>query len=187
METPPENLRMPKIGNRIKRATIVLVFVLMLVYQKQEIVAAEPKETEENLNAILGEEGHVLGDYCLENTEPISYTAEDEKLLATLIYAEAAGCSDMEKRRIGNVVLNRMQDTTNTFPKTLKEVVYQKGQFTSIGGNLWVKGPTENELQIARDLLNGQRVLTKNIVWFSKKCYYGKVYYVSDWHEYAGW
>lgn len=187
MEKPPVNLRMPKISRRFKYAIIVIVFLLMLLQQKQEVFAKELQENAENLDTILGEEGQVLGEYFLENAEPISYTAEDEVLLATVIYAEVAGCSDMEKRRVGNVVLNRMQDTTNTFPNTLKEVVYQEGQFTSIGGNLWRKGPTEDELQIARDLLNGQRVLTKNIVWFSKKCYYGKVYYVSDWHEYAGW
>lgn len=187
MEKPPVNLRMPKISRRIKHAIIVIVFLLMLLQQKQEVFAKELQENAENLDTILGEEGQVLGEYFLENAEPISYTAEDEVLLATVIYAEAAGCSDMEKRRVGNVVLNRMQDTTNTFPNTLKEVVYQEGQFTSVGGKLWRKGPTEDELQIARDLLNGQRVLTENIVWFSKKCYYGKVYYVSDWHEYAGW
>lgn len=187
MEKPPANLQMPKISRRIKHAIIAIVFLLMLLQQKQEVFAEELQKNAESLDTILGEEGKDLGEYFLEDTEPISYTAEDEKLLATVIYAEAAGCSDMEKRRVGNVVLNRIQDTTNTFPNTLKEVVYQDNQFTCVGGKLWRKGPTEAELQIARDLLNGQRVLTKNIVWFSKKCYYGKVYYVSDWHEYAGW
>lgn len=60
-----------------------------------------------------------------------SYTNSDLKLLACLIYAEAGNQPYKGKVAVGNVVMNRVK--SNLFPKTLKEVIYQKGYSRSYG------------------------------------------------------
>lgn len=78
----------------------------------------------------------------------------------------------MEQLRVGNVILNRLNDIENNEFKnvnTIADVIYQKGQFTSIGGKAWNRGPTETQINIAKELLEGKRVLDSRVVWFSKK------------------
>ena len=127
------------------------------------------------------------GEYFLESQIAMEYTEEDVNLLAKIIYAEAGICDKMEKYRVGNVVLNRVNDETNQFENSIEGVIYQDGQFTSVGGKNWNNGPTEEEIGIAIELLEGKRVFPENVVWFSKKCNYGQLYYTSEWHEFSAW
>ena len=53
--------------------------------------------------------------------------SEDVTLLARLIDAEAAGEPYRGKVAVGAVVVNRLKDSR--FPNTLREVIYQPGQF----------------------------------------------------------
>lgn len=76
-----------------------------------------------------------LGTYFLESQPAMQYTQEDVYVLATVIYAEAGICDDMEKYRVGNVVLNRVADSTGEFEDTILGVIYQSGQFDSVGTN----------------------------------------------------
>jgi spore germination cell wall hydrolase CwlJ-like protein len=125
-----------------------------------------------------------------QTLEELDYSEEDITLLATVISAEAGGCDDDEQYRVGNVVINRMLDNTHKeFAKvdTIKKVIYQENQFSSVGGTAWNRGPTEKSIQIAKDLLEGKRVLPKNVVWFSKAKLFGEVFYTSEWHVFSGW
>jgi len=122
----------------------------------------------------------------LEREESMEYTEEELKLLATVMYAEAGICDDKELYRVGNVVLNRVNDDSGQFEDTIKGVIYQEGQFTSVGGKQWNIGPTERELEIAKDVLEGARILPSNTYWFSKGHRYGDIYYKSDWHYFSG-
>ncbi len=128
-----------------------------------------------------------IGEYFLESQPAMEYTEEDVMLLATVIYAEAGICDEMEKYRVGNVVINRVNDKTDQFKDTIEGVIYQRTQFSSVGSSAWKHGPTDEEISIATELLEGKRVFPDYIVWFSKKCNYGKVYYNSEWHEFSGW
>ena len=51
-----------------------------------------------------------------------------EKLLAALIYCEAGNQPYEGKVAVGAVVMNRV--ASGRFPNTIKEVIYQRGQFT---------------------------------------------------------
>ncbi len=160
-----------------------------IVDTKQQIEQSR-KESFEQVQIIqncIKENEKELGEYFLTSQPAMEYTEEDIKLLATVIYAEAGICDEMEKYRVGNVVLNRVNDATNEFQNSIEGVIYQDGQFTSVGGTNWQHGPTEEEISIATELLEGKRVFPEYIVWFSKKCNYGKVYYTSEWHEFSGW
>lgn len=57
-----------------------------------------------------------------------SYTNSELRLLTAIIYCEAGNESYKGKVAVGNVVLNRVR--SSKFPKTVKGVIYQSGQFT---------------------------------------------------------
>ena len=183
---PPVTLQQ---SNNVLRKKIlissILVVLLLVLFQKQEVQATT---IEENANTL--EVPPVQEEEVIEQVLPTEYTEEDIMLLATVIYAEAGICDDEEKYRVGNVVINRVNDIEhNDFKNvnSIREVIYQKTQFTSVGGDAWKHGPTEIEIRIARELLEGKRVLPDYVVWFSKAHKYGEEYCKSSWHVFSGW
>lgn len=58
------------------------------------------------------------------------YKKSELKLLACLIQAEAGDQSYKGMVAVGNVVLNRVN--SSSFPNTIKDVIYQKGQFAVV-------------------------------------------------------
>lgn len=62
---------------------------------------------------------------------PVSFTESDVTLLARLIDAEARGESYRGKVAVGAVVVNRVKDPR--FPNTIRDVIYEPGQFYSEG------------------------------------------------------
>lgn len=55
---------------------------------------------------------------------------EDYQILLRIVQAEAGICDDTGKVLVANVILNRVRD--EEFPDTIKEVVYQKSQFSPV-------------------------------------------------------
>ena len=64
-----------------------------------------------------------------EPLEPV-YSKEDIELLALVTMAEAEGEPEEGKRLVIDTILNRVDH--GCFPDTISEVIYQKGQFTSM-------------------------------------------------------
>ena len=58
------------------------------------------------------------------------YSKEDIELLALVTMAEAEGESEEGKRLVIDTVLNRVDH--GRFPDTISDVIYQKGQFSSM-------------------------------------------------------
>lgn len=173
----------------LKLLFFVLNFLVILFVFSKDIYAAITFE-EENTKmptTIEIEAKKESGEYFIDSQPAMEYTEEDLNLFATLIYAEAGICDDMEEYRVGNVVLNRVKDTTGSFENSIQGVIFQSGQFTSVGGDNWNNGPTEREIEIAKDLLDGKRIFPEYVVWFSRKQQYGELYYTSDWHDFSGW
>ena len=171
---PPVTLK--QTNNVIRRIMICLILFILIFSQKQDVQASDKRGNEEIL--------------LVEQELPMEYTEKELILLATVIYAEAGICNDQEKYRVGNVVINRLNDNEHKeFIKvdTLEKVIYQQGQFTCVGGRAWREGPTEKEKEIAKELLEGKRVLPEYVVWFSKKHKYGEKYHESKWHVFSGW
>ena len=82
-----------------------------------------------------------------------TYTAEDLDLLARIINAEA-GCDwmpDWVQRMVGSVVLNRVK--SNRFPNTIREVIYQPGQYGPVTNGSIHKKPTQKVLKNAKYVL----------------------------------
>lgn len=91
--------------------------------------------------------------------EGVEYSDSTLKLLASIIFCEAGNQPYEGQVAVGAVVMNRVR--SDAFPDTVREVIYQKGQFTPAGSG-WLdrvvasKGYTDAALQAAKDALAGQ-------------------------------
>ena len=93
-----------------------------------------------------------------------TYTEETLEMLACVIYQEAGGdaCCDDCRRRVADVVLNRVND--ERFPGTVFEVLTQKGQYGFENGIVWPARAVnageghavERAYRIAKEVLEGQ-------------------------------
>lgn len=69
----------------------------------------------------------------VEPEEPAYSLSEEEiELLALVTMAEAEGESEYGKRLVIDTILNRADHEYSYWPDTVTEVIYQKGQFTSM-------------------------------------------------------
>lgn len=94
------------------------------------------------------------------------YSESDLMLLAKVIYAEAGSdfLSDEWKMCVGEVVLNRV--ASPEFPNTITDVVYQQGQYQGArSGYIASLTPSERCIDIARRLLNGERLMEPAVVF----------------------
>ncbi|NLI93404.1 MAG: spore cortex-lytic protein [Peptococcaceae bacterium] len=92
---------------------------------------------------------------------------EDLEILARIIYAEARGESFEGKVAVGAVVLNRVQHPD--FPKSIREVVYQPGQFTAVVDKQIELIPDESAYQAAEAALEGQDPSKGAIYYYNPK------------------
>lgn len=100
--------------------------------------------------------------------EAAKYTEEDLDLLARLIWREMGSrwIPDEEQLKTGSVVVNRMAHPA--FPDTLREVIYQPGQYApAMGGTLETAEPDQRTKDNARRLLEQGSVLPPDVVYQS--------------------
>lgn len=86
-----------------------------------------------------------------------SYTDEDLYLMAHLLAGEMQNCPDTDQLYTGSVVLNRVNSPA--FPNTIREVIFQKGQYQCTRDGNFYREPTERNWENARILLEGGSVL----------------------------
>lgn len=94
------------------------------------------------------------------------YSDSDLMLLAKVIYAEAGSefLSDEWKMCVGEVVLNRV--ASPEFPNTIYDVVYQQGQYQGArSGYIASLTPSERCIDIAKRLLDGERIMEPSVVF----------------------
>lgn len=92
---------------------------------------------------------------------------EDIELLARIIHAEARGESIEGQIAVGAVVLNRVQHPD--YPKSIKEVVYQPGQFSAVTDKQIELTPDENAYKAAQAALEGQDPSNGAIFYYNPK------------------
>lgn len=84
---------------------------------------------------------------------PPGYTWADVKLLAHLIFAEANLEPYSGQVAVGAVVLNRTR--SGEFPSTIAGVVYQPGQYESVGNYYFNSEPGQTAINAALDAMRG--------------------------------
>ncbi len=85
------------------------------------------------------------------------YSTEEIDLLAKLAYAEARGEGIEGMLAVANVVLNRVKD--ERFPDSIKNVIFQKGQFESVHNGSINNQPNEEAYEAVRKALNGENTV----------------------------
>jgi len=80
-------------------------------------------------------------------------TDSDLELLARVIYGESRGEPYEGQVAVGAVVLNRVESPD--FPNTIREVIYQKGQFSCVSDGQINLIPGETAYRAAREALSG--------------------------------
>lgn len=87
----------------------------------------------------------------------------DLALLAAIIECEAGNQSYEGKLAVGSVVMNRVR--SSSFPNTVLEVIYQRGQFTPVASGRFAdtlsRGASSSCVQAASDVLAGTITLDK--------------------------
>lgn len=124
-----------------------------------------------------------------EEKKEVSYSEDDLWCLAAVIYQEAGGdsCSDLCRRLVGSVVLNRAEDT-RYFGKsnTIRDVLQSPGQYGMESGVKWTnRGSSECELaaiarsyEAAKAVLEGDRPCPKNVFFQSEFSFLGDGIYI---------
>ncbi|MFW5809946.1 MAG: cell wall hydrolase [Halanaerobium sp.] len=83
-----------------------------------------------------------------------NFSADEIEILASIINAEARGESYKGKVAVGAVIINRVYDPS--FPDSIKEVVYQSGQFTPVDNGMIDLSPNSDAFKAAYDAVNGE-------------------------------
>lgn len=117
--------------------------------------------------------GKPVGETEVETETEAPYTEEDLYLLSHLICGEAEGCDRQMKTYVGSVALNRVADSR--FPNTLKEVIYQEGQYSCTWDGNFEKEPGEETVDVAKFLLTNGSQLPPNVI-FQAEFVQGSIY-----------
>lgn len=125
--------------------------------------------------------GYIKSEYLSEVV--VTYTQEDLYIMAHVLGGEAQYCTDDEQRYVGSVVLNRVAH--KSFPDTIKEVVFEKGQYSCIKDKVYYREPTESNWENAKWLLENGSILPKHVIYQSKGKQGSGVYLKTKWHQYC--
>lgn len=113
----------------------------------------------------------------------IKYTEEDLYIMAHLIAGEAQPCDDAEQRYVASVVLNRVKHPK--FANTIKDVVFEIGQYDCIPRRTYYREPTESNWANAKWILENGSILPDYVIWQSKGRQGNGVYLKTKWHTYC--
>lgn len=97
----------------------------------------------------------LAGAGTIETETERLYSDEDVWYLSRVIQAESGYCQREMMEGVGSVVLNRV--ASNLFPNTVKEVIEQPGQYSTLS---WLSSqvPTDEVMDVTVDLLeNGSK------------------------------
>ena len=100
---------------------------------------------------------------AMKKPAKLKYTAEDLDLMARIINAEA-GCDwipDWVQRMVGSVVLNRVN--SKYFPNTIREVIYQPGQYGPVYSGMIYNKPTQKVINNAKYVLENGSICPANV------------------------
>lgn len=114
---------------------------------------------------VLGQDGNyyfIKSEY-LSDTKTTVYSDDDLYVLAHIIDAEMGVESWEDKITTGSVVLNRV--ASKSFPNTIREVVFQKGQYSPTWNGTFKSEPCEESWKAAKYLLENGSQIPSNVVY----------------------
>ena len=113
-------------------------------YTEEEVTT---QESEDNTDTVIetrpNEEAQAIKPPVKEDKLSSDWGDDDAELLVRIAMAEAGNQSTIGKALVIRVILNRVQD--ESFPNTIREVIYQKHQFSPIANGSFDRVvPTED-------------------------------------------
>jgi N-acetylmuramoyl-L-alanine amidase len=115
-----------------------------------------------------------------KETSEKTYDEEDLYWLSRIISAESKGEPMAGKIAVGNVVLNRVAHPY--FPNSIKDVIFEEGQFTPVKNGTLYDTPTAESVEAAKRCLDGEVVTADALyfcnpaiatgTWMQKNCIY---------------
>ena len=179
---------------------IILISCIILscsVYKTEEFenieskkVVCEDKVDEENENSSSTKKEQVKEPKKAKKSKKVKkleYTEEELYVMSHVIMGEAESGSWEEKIGVGSVVLNRVKD--ERFPNTIKDVVFQEGQYACTWDGNYDKEPNQESVDVAKYVLEHGSQLPNYVIFQSQFaqgdsiykqvgntyfCYYGK-------------
>lgn len=114
----------------------------------------------------------------------VSNMSQAEKdLMAKIIWLESGNQSDEGQQAVAEVILNRVNNPR--FPNTVTEVLYQRGQFTSVRA-LGRAKPDARVYANMQAVLDGKtNILADDVVYFSRGALNNRVYKVIGAHTFC--
>lgn len=94
----------------------------------------------------------------------VGYSKNEIDLLARLVRAEAEIEPYQGKVAVACVVLNRVE--SSSFPNTIKDVIYQKGQFQPVGNGEINKTADADSIKAVHEALNEKRNVASGSLFF---------------------
>lgn len=108
---------------------------------------------------------HQIGSGCYIMDGESYYDEDVLYWLSRIIYAESGNQSMAGKIAVGNVVMNRV--SSSGFPNTIKEVLFQKNQFSpAMNGSIY-RTPKESSVIAAKLVMDGA-VVVEHALFFNR-------------------
>lgn len=131
--------------------------------------SVEVLDIDEEWSCISTEDGiaFVYNTYLSETEMPkMEYTQDELYIMAHVLAGECQSLPDIEQKRVGSVVLNRVK--SSKYPDTIKDVVFQRGQYACVRDGNYYREPTGDNWENAKWLLEYGSILPENVVYQSK-------------------
>ncbi len=159
----------------MKRVFAILLTVVMTVgccyfgstkkeVEEEVVVTEQPEIIETDVHYLTDEELSRLytckQDIRHETT--ISFTQEEAMMLMKLAKSEAGGCTASQYHEM-MVVVNRLK--SKDFPNTVKEVIYQEGQFSVVAEGKFAKAQPNLESHLALAMVERGIDWSEGSVW----------------------
>lgn len=139
--------------------------------EEQLLECEQEKNHLELKNKALQEHLDILDDNTVDSEETVDLglieddlSDEDVYWLSRIISAESKGEPIEGQIAVGNVIMNRIK--SDKFPDTIKDVVFQKNQFSPVINGSINDVPTEQAIESANKVLSGQSVIGQDVLYF---------------------
>ncbi|MEW4368518.1 cell wall hydrolase [Paenibacillus kandeliae] len=104
-------------------------------------------------------------DHKAQATWTYALSDKERLMLERIVMAEAEGEPYKGKVAVANVVLNRLRSAN--FPDTIKDVLYQKYQFSPVGNGRFDRvKPNADSIKAVREALQGRKEVPDNTYYF---------------------
>lgn len=108
-----------------------------------------------------------LSQYGILESGESFYDEESLYWLSRVISAEAGIEPFLGQIGVGNVVLNRVEDTSGFFPNTIKGVIFQSGQFQVVPAGTIYNEPFKESVIAAKLCLEGYNVVGESLYFLN--------------------